>query len=355
MRVPDKVLFVHQGALGDFLLAWPALWAVAGWARGGMEAERGMEKGEGIGGGTFCSGKTLRSGEYEKKPFLLSAYEQKVPPPNPLLPKTLLRFVGDKQRMIWLEPLGVRFREPETAREIDRLYGREKWPESLEDTLLVWPGLQKRPPVPEHDNVWFLPGFARGRRVSPRDLYLEELQGRGVPVHGDYVQAFRALFAAGREPGRTVLLFPGAGHPRKAWPLVKYLELAARLSAAGLEPLFVLGPAEVEQGMDVPGTACVRPESLAALQALILRAAAVVGGDTGPLHLAAMLGVPMLSLFGPTDPAVWAPYGARILAAADACAPCAGLAADIDCGHGRCLTELAVDAVWAALVETYAG
>ena len=40
-------------------------------------------------GGTLCSGKTLRSGEYEKKTFPLSAYEQRVPPPPPLLPKTL--------------------------------------------------------------------------------------------------------------------------------------------------------------------------------------------------------------------------------------------------------------------------
>lgn len=251
--------------------------------------------------------------------------------------------------MIWVERLGVGYREPEMARAIDGLYGREKWPESLEKTLVVWPGLGKRPPVPEHGNLWFLPGIVEGRRVSPRRLYLEALQKRGVPVDGDYALAFRTLFAQGREPDNTVLLFPGAGHPRKAWPLVQYLELAARLGLAGFRPLFVLGPAEVEQGFIIPGEAGVRPESPAALQQRILRASAVVGGDTGPLHLAALLGVPTLSLFGPTEPSVWAPEGARVLVSPEACAPCAGLAADIDCGHGDCLARLEVDAVWEAL------
>jgi len=334
MGVPDKVLFVHQGALGDFLLAWPALWAVAGWAGAAPVAD---PPAEGLGAAACFP------------------------------PKTSVWFVGEKGRSLWTEPLGVRFREPETARAIDRLFGREKWPESLENTLVVWPGLAKRPGVPEHGNLWFLPGIVPGRRVSPRELYLEELQKRGVPVSGDYVRAFRTLFAAGRElgrepghepgnePGRTIVLFPGAGHPRKAWPLVKYLELAVRLGSQGFQPLFVLGPAEVEQGTLVPGAACERPENLAALRTLLLRAAAAIGGDTGPMHLAAMLGVRSLALFGPTDPAVWAPREARILAATADCAPCAGLATDIDCRRGGCLAELEVDAVWAALAEMLGG
>ncbi|MBF0513524.1 MAG: glycosyltransferase family 9 protein [Desulfovibrionaceae bacterium] len=262
--------------------------------------------------------------------------------------KACLWFVGEKQRSAWTEPLGARFREPDAARAIDGLFGARAWPESLEKTLVIWPGLEKRPPVPEHENLWFLPGCVPGERVSPRRRYLDELAKRGVPVHGDYAGAFRELFAARREPDKTVLLFPGTGHPRKAWPLVKYLELAVRLAARGFRPICVLGPVETQQGLRAPAD-CARPQSLAELTALLLRAAAVVGGDTGPLHLAAMLGAPTLSLFGPTDPAVWAPLGARVLAAKDACAPCAALAPAIGCAHGRCLAELTVDAVWTAL------
>jgi hypothetical protein len=343
MRFADKVLFVHQGALGDFLLAWPALWAVAGWAAAGM----GIKGGAGDADLPVAAavGEVTRAGE-----ALNAALRAGAPGPSPIP----VRFVGEKGRLLWTEPLGARLREPDAARAIDRLFGEEKWPASLDKTLVVWPGLAKRPPVPEHGNLWFLPGIVPGRRVSPRALYLEELQRRGVPADGDYRRAFRELFAAGRRPDGTVLMFPGAGHPRKAWPRVKYLELAARLGLAGFTPLFVLGPAEVEQGFCVPEEACVRPDSLAALQELILRAAAVVGGDTGPPHLAALLGVPTLSLFGPTDPVLWAPEGARVLVSPEACAPCAALAADIGCAHGRCLDELTVEAVWAALAALLA-
>jgi hypothetical protein len=253
--------------------------------------------------------------------------------------------------MPWLDGLGVEFRLPEEARVVDKLYGLGRWPDGFDDTLVIWFGLDKAPPVPQSGNLWFLPGIEAGRRVSPRALYLEGLAKRGVPADGDWLAAFRELFARDRKPGNTILLFPGAGHARKAWPLVKYLELASKAAGAGLSPLFVLGPAETEQGVTVHGFPVAVPESLAALQELLLGAAAAVGGDTGPLHLAGMLGVPTVSLFGPTDPRLWAPTSARVITAPADCAPCAALATHIDCASGGCLDALEAGVVWEVLSD----
>jgi len=101
-------------------------------------------------------------------------------------------------------------------------------------------------------------------------------------------------------PGEFVLASPFAGWAGKQWPLDMYLDLARRLDV----PLVL----NVPQMIDAPG-AHVHVSGIAGLIHATRQAAAVVGGDSGPLHLAAAIGKPGVAIFGPTDPARHGPYG----------------------------------------------
>ena len=107
-----------------------------------------------------------------------------------------------------------------------------------------------------------------------------------------------------------IALHPGSGSPRKNWPLARWVELAAWLrSAHAAELLVIMGEAEP------PATrAALAPYGTFAdnlpLEDLATRLAGCrlfIGHDSGIGHLAAACGVPSLLLFGPTDPALWAP------------------------------------------------
>lgn len=136
---------------------------------------------------------------------------------------------------------------------------------------------------------------------------LRSIRARGVGV------ARPASAGAG-----PVVVHPGSGSPVKTWPLDRYVELVGQVRAAGRDVRVLIG--EVEQarwpGAAIArleaGAAVVRPETLLDLMGELLPAAAFVGNDSGPGHLAAVLGVPTVSLFGPTDPRRWAPLGPRV-------------------------------------------
>jgi heptosyltransferase-1 len=117
------------------------------------------------------------------------------------------------------------------------------------------------------------------------------------------------------KPKQLVLLNPGAGWGAKQWPADRYGAAARELAREGCTPVVNYGPGEedlaqaVVKGSD--GAAQPVRCSLGELIALARRASLFVGGDTGPLHLAAALGVPVVAIFGPTDPARNGPLGTR--------------------------------------------
>ena len=304
----DKVILIHRGALGDFLSMWPAAWAL--------------------------------SREFAH---------------------ARLCFAGNRERLPWLEPLGFTACSPEIRIALDGLHGADRWPGVLERWAVFWFVIDRVPDVPAApygSNCFFvrsLPGT--GDRIHVRDAQAEFLDGLGIPSPQAWLEEFRRLFAAGRtpggSPGKSVLLFPGAGHPLKQWPMVQYFQLADRLERAGLDPLFVLGPAELERGL-IPGErAQAAPGNLQELQRLILSARAVVGGDTGPMHLAGMLGVPGVALFGPTSFAQWGPAGLRELSLGLPCSPCTATCADLDCPDASCLGRITPAMVFSKLEETF--
>jgi heptosyltransferase-1 len=112
-----------------------------------------------------------------------------------------------------------------------------------------------------------------------------------------------------------VLLHPGAGWGAKRWPAERYGAVAAELRAMGYAVLVNAGPGEEplasEVVMQSEGAAEALRTSIAELIAVTRRAALVIGGDTGPLHLASALGRPVVGIYGPTDPARNGPFGGR--------------------------------------------
>jgi heptosyltransferase I len=109
---------------------------------------------------------------------------------------------------------------------------------------------------------------------------------------------------------------PGAAWPNKRWPADRFGALAAALrKRAGLRSIVLWGPGEEELAQAVcagsDGAAAPAPRtSLDDLIAILASARLVVSGDTGPLHLAAAVGAPIVGLYGPTDPARNGPWAA---------------------------------------------
>lgn len=103
----------------------------------------------------------------------------------------------------------------------------------------------------------------------------------------------------------AIVLLPGAGKPSKLWPVERFRELARRL---GERVLVVWGPGERERAEAI-GARLAPPTGLRELAWLLQHARLVIGGDTGPLHLAAALGTKVIGLYGPTDPRRNGPYG----------------------------------------------
>jgi heptosyltransferase-1 len=112
---------------------------------------------------------------------------------------------------------------------------------------------------------------------------------------------------------RFVVIAPTAGWGATQWPAERYGAVAAALGRAGFRTLVNAASAGDEVGRRVveasAGAAVLVPCSVGQLIALVRRAAVVIAGDSGPLHLADALGRPVVGLYGPTDPARNGPYG----------------------------------------------
>jgi heptosyltransferase I len=172
--------------------------------------------------------------------------------------------------------------------------------------------------------------IARGKHVVEQNLSLAEgLVGSGVQP--EPLELPRDLQAEVRIEerlaelgiGEFAILNPGAGWGAKRWPAERYGEVARGLAAQGVRSILNCGPGEKELVRAAQeasgGTALALCFSITELIALTRRARLFIGGDTGPLHLAAALQVPVVAIYGPTDPMRNGPYGTRsiVLRSAD--------------------------------------
>jgi ADP-heptose:LPS heptosyltransferase len=192
-----------------------------------------------------------------------------------------------------------------------------------------------------------------------RALALARAAGFDLPDGDDGRLAVRRpLPPVPYEPG-YVVLHPGASVPARAWPAERCVEAVEALTDAGHRVLVTGGPGERDltaavagsRGVDLGGTT-----TLAQTAALLEGAAAVVVGNTGPAHLAAAVGTPVVSLFSPVVPAArWAPHGVPTVLLGDQDAPCR-LTRARECpvpGH-PCLTSVTAADVVAAVEKVVA-
>jgi heptosyltransferase-2 len=113
-----------------------------------------------------------------------------------------------------------------------------------------------------------------------------------------------------------VILSPGASYgPAKRWPAARFAQLAAVFQNQRDAEILIIGSAgeaeiaaTITSGMDRQPVVLTGQTTLTQLLGLISQAALVISNDTGPMHLANALGVPVVGIFGPTDPAVTGPF-----------------------------------------------
>lgn len=118
----------------------------------------------------------------------------------------------------------------------------------------------------------------------------------------------RAKLVASRRPDYPpyLVMHPFAATAEKTWPRERFIEVAGRLQSAGLAPMIVAGPAD--DTAPFSKFQVIRNPPLSALKSLMSGATLFIGNDSGPAHVAAAFGIPVVVLFGPSDPVAWAPW-----------------------------------------------
>jgi heptosyltransferase I len=252
------------------------------------------------------------------------------------------------------------------------------------DLALDFQGLWKSAAWGYFSGAQRLIGFARGAlkepgcrvfyntKVDPRpqavhviDLYKELLHSLGVESSSHHFdlpnsredEHYIEQQLASRQINDFLILNPGGGWETKTWAPQHYALLHGKLSkATGLKTVLT-GSLGEEQLIEQVRCACAGPPpetfptTLTQFIALAKRARLFVGGDTGPLHLAAACQTPIVGIFGPTDPARNGPFSREDLAVAHRvpCGPCYKRTCPIY--HMECLRLVQVQEVYEAALQ----
>ncbi len=176
----------------------------------------------------------------------------------------------------------------------------------------AFPGRARVFPFHRHDRF---PGH-----VS--EFYLNTLASSGItnPCDGQDPSPWPAIrrWAPFHGRGQGFIIHPGSGSPGKNWPAGHYRTVAESVLCEGKMPVrILLGPAEEDQRPFWQSASGARftvqkDRSLEEVSHSLAESSLYLGNDSGITHLAASLGVPTLALFGPTDPLLWAPRGPRV-------------------------------------------
>jgi heptosyltransferase-3 len=168
--------------------------------------------------------------------------------------------------------------------------------------------------------------IAPGRPSTGEHLHIVDYLARtiGLSIVGARFIApssFQAVNPSSKDTAtkRFVAIHPGSGAVEKCWPTSRFAEVIERLWEQNHPVLLLAGPADTECVDDVLKQLSLplKPEMFKMLtHAPLLEVArnlqecrCYLGNDSGITHLAAMLGVPTVAIFGPTDPAIWQPVG----------------------------------------------
>ena len=170
-----------------------------------------------------------------------------------------------------------------------------------------------------------------------------------APAARERIARWLAERALDRQP--FAALAPGAAHATKRWPIPHWQALTDRLRQLGYRVVAVGSPQDREL-VDALGTRVINVAGEFTLQetgACLARAAVLVSGDTGVMHMATGVGTPVVALFGPTvEPFGFFPYTKRatVLERDLSCRPCSAMGTErCPLGHHRCLQDILPDQV----------
>ena len=178
------------------------------------------------------------------------------------------------------------------------------------DSIVSWYGAN-RPEFRELTSslalpITFLQALpADGSGAHATDFYLEQVRSIANCASDGIPRIPCRPVGEDVEDENFAVIHPFSGSPRKNWPLENFRFLARELERA-MPVLWCAGPD------DPPLPGAVQIPNLFDLACWLARASVYIGNDSGITHLAAAVGTPVLVLFGPTDPEVWAPRGPHV-------------------------------------------
>ncbi len=301
-----SILVIHQGALGDFILALPALETLRKvFPRAELEIIGYLQILELVEQRFYAKG--ILSIERRG----LSSFFVRGGPLDPSVSQLFGRF-----------DLIVLFGKDEEGTFVDNL-----------ERVCYGPILHIRPfPSP-------------GEKIHLTDHLLGQFARYGFPISVVYPRLrlkasdqdwgrefWRSKGLTMEEMSEAIILHPGSGSKKKVWPLERFLSLAETLQDRFQSRiLVVLGPAEgseterVFEGRASRSFIQVKGLSLLQLASVIKGCKAFIGNDSGISHLASALEIPTVALFGPTDSEVWSPRGKKVqvISGKIHCSPCA--------------------------------
>ncbi|MFC3299592.1 glycosyltransferase family 9 protein [Arthrobacter agilis] len=207
--------------------------------------------------------------------------------------------------------------------------------------------------------------FPEDQPEAERALGIAEAAGYVLPA-GDDGRLQVANLAGADElaalvgSGPYVVVHPGASVPARAWPPLHHAAAVELLTATGFRVVVTGGPGETELTSTVAGPEALDlggRTDLPVLGAVLAGASVVITGNTGPAHLAAAVGTPVVCLFSPVVPAVrWAPYRVPVELLGDQNAPCALSRARICPVQGHpCLSNVSPEDVVDAALRLSSG
>jgi ADP-heptose:LPS heptosyltransferase len=314
-----KLLIIHQGALGDVVLTFPAIIAL----RNKFDRVDILCQGQ--------TGKLAVQLELIDEAYPLEAADFATLYSNQAAP-------GIKNLISQYARFLVFSFSPDLEKAINRITDRP---------CLRIPS---RPPVRDriHVTEFIFQNLKRGGLIERTDV-------NSVVSDWHKEQAHRI----DRPPDRSkVVIHPGSGSVRKRWPLDRFIALAKVLENKGGRPHFVCGPAE----SDLIGEIQTHNQQvhhfskLTDLARCLRTAGGYVGNDSGASHLAAFLGLPSVVIFGPADPMRWKPPGPRIKIVRPSldCHPCFEIEPE-NCDEPECLADASLETVVEAFVYVYQG
>jgi heptosyltransferase-3 len=317
-----RLLIWHQGALGDLLLAAPALSAISGHFPQARFTALGHPERWGLLAASLPLDEIWDSGQSQWAPL----FSDGSLPPKVI--ECLARF-----------QLALIFSPRHQGALLNRLH---------------------QAGIPA---VHWLPSFPETGTDSVADLQARHLAALGLHYQPEPFKLALSNSPADEPsalpgPGPWLAVAPGSGQVRKNWPLSHYYEVSRALAwEFSLRVLWLAGPAEEASLPYLQGLAQAQSHILLANRPLahvariLSRCRLYLGNDSGLTHLAAAVAEPeVLALFGPTDPRVWAPLSPHVHPLTAPCpqAPCA-VGRAIPCPQSTCLEALAPETVLAAV------